>query len=112
VKELFNLTHSSLRVTTEKEFATLKNKFNILEHKPFHPFTTPSELVLACCILHNWILGSGEDKLFPETVVSDQVETYHGVEQSDNEAWKSKRMEWTTAMWDAIGSTTIYKEEE
>jgi hypothetical protein len=54
----------------------------------------------------------GEDKLFPETVVSDQVETYHGVEQSDNEAWKSKRMEWTTAMWDAIGSTTIYEEEE
>jgi hypothetical protein len=70
------------------------------------------KLVLAYCILHNWILGSGEDKLFLETVVSDQVETYHGVEQSDNEAWKSKRMEWTTAMWDAIGSTTIYEEEE
>ncbi|XP_071680347.1 protein ALP1-like [Lolium perenne] len=39
-KELFNLRHSSLRVTAERAFAALKNKFNILEHKPFHTFST------------------------------------------------------------------------
>jgi hypothetical protein len=30
---------------------------------------------------------------FPETIVSDEVETGHGVEQGDNEAWKNKRLQ-------------------
>ena len=52
-KELFNLRHSSLRVTVERAFAALKNRFKILDQKPFHPFPTQVKLVLACCILHN-----------------------------------------------------------
>jgi hypothetical protein len=56
-RELFNLRHSSLRVTVERAFATLKNRFRILDNKPFHPFKTQVKLVLAYCILHNWILG-------------------------------------------------------
>ena len=39
-KELFNLTHSSLRVTIERAFTALKNRFKILDQKPFHPFPT------------------------------------------------------------------------
>ena len=53
-KELFNLRHSSLRVTVERAFASLKNRFKILDQKPFHTFDTQVKLVLACCILHNW----------------------------------------------------------
>ena len=63
-KELFNLHHSSLRVTIERAFAALKNRFKILDQKPFHPFETQVKLVLACCILHNWILGWGIDEHF------------------------------------------------
>src|SRR5664279_2691017 len=63
-KELFNLRHSSLRVTIERAFAALKNRFKILDQKPFHPFETQVKLVLACCILHNWILD--EEDVMPD----------------------------------------------
>ncbi|XP_071681491.1 uncharacterized protein [Lolium perenne] len=39
-KELFNLRHSSFRVTIERAFAALKNRFNVLEQNPFHTFDT------------------------------------------------------------------------
>ena len=58
-KELFNLRHSSLRVTIERAFGALKNRFKILYNKPFHPYKTQVKLVLACCILQNWILHHG-----------------------------------------------------
>ena len=60
-RELFNLRHSSLRVTVERDFVALKNRFRILYNKPFHPYRTQVKLVLACCILHNWILRHGHD---------------------------------------------------
>jgi hypothetical protein len=43
----------------------LKNRFKILYNKPFHPYPTQVKLVLACTILHNWILRYGLDSHFP-----------------------------------------------
>ena len=40
VRELFNLRHSSLRVTFERALGALKNRFHILDNKPFHPYKT------------------------------------------------------------------------
>jgi hypothetical protein len=37
-REMFNLRHSSLRVTIERAFGALKNKFRILDNKSFNPF--------------------------------------------------------------------------
>ena len=34
-RELFNLRHSSLRVTVERAFGALKNCFYIIDNKPF-----------------------------------------------------------------------------
>ena len=63
-RELFNLRHSSLRVTVERAFGALKNRFRIIDNKPFHPFKTQVKSVLACCIIHNWILVLGEMRLY------------------------------------------------
>ena len=96
-EELFNLRHSSLRVTVERVFAALKNRLKILDQKPFHPYRTQVKLVLACCILHNWILAFGVDDFFPEEsdVVpddnDDDASGGHGVAAHDNAAWKNKR---------------------
>jgi hypothetical protein len=92
-EELFNLRHSCLRVIIERAFVALENKFKILHKKPSHTFLTQVKLVLACCILHNWILGWGEDGYVPDEakITPDDVETGHGVEQGDTQAWKSKR---------------------
>jgi hypothetical protein len=61
-KELFKLRHSSLRVTVERAFGSLKGRFRIIDNKPFHKYKTQVKLVLACCILHNWIIGFGLDE--------------------------------------------------
>ncbi|WVZ64690.1 hypothetical protein U9M48_014180 [Paspalum notatum var. saurae] len=61
-KELFNLRHSSLRVTVERAFGSLKRRFKILDDAtPFFPFPTQVDIVLACCILQNWVLSQGTD---------------------------------------------------
>ena len=65
-RELFNLRHSSLRVTVERAFGALKNRFRIIDNKPFHTYKTQVKLVLACCILHNWIIGFDIDEAVPE----------------------------------------------
>ncbi|XP_051229967.1 protein ALP1-like [Lolium perenne] len=85
-KDLFNLRHSSLRVTIARAFAALKNMFKFLDQKPFHTFDTQVKLVLACCILHNWILGWGDYDFFEEVLTFDEVEIDHGVGTCDNEA--------------------------
>jgi nitrogenase molybdenum-iron protein alpha/beta subunit len=44
-------------VTVERAFGALKNRFCILDNKSFHTYKTQVKLVLACCIVHNWIIG-------------------------------------------------------
>jgi hypothetical protein len=46
------------------------------------------KLVLACCILHNWILGWGEDEYVPDEaeVTPDGDDSGYGVEQDDIQA--------------------------
>ncbi|WVZ50451.1 hypothetical protein U9M48_001702 [Paspalum notatum var. saurae] len=67
-KELFNLRHSSLRVTVERAFGSLKRRFKILDDAtPYFPFTTQVEIVVACCIIHNWVIQDGSDEfIIPE----------------------------------------------
>ncbi|KAK3162073.1 hypothetical protein QOZ80_1BG0084990 [Eleusine coracana subsp. coracana] len=94
-KELFNLRHSSLRVSVERAFAALKGRFRILDNKPFHPYKTQVKLVLACCILHNWIIGFGHDEVIPdeatwEPSTSDSLPNENAL-VTDNAAWGSLR---------------------
>jgi hypothetical protein len=39
-RELFNLSHSSLRVIVERAFGVLKGRFRIIDNKPFHTYKT------------------------------------------------------------------------
>lgn len=103
-KELFNLRHSSLRVTVERAFGALKNRFKILYNKPFHPFKTQVKLVLACCIRHNWILRHGMDELVPPEADWQPNPTDESVPNDigiDNITWAAKRDIWAEQMWQA-----------
>jgi hypothetical protein len=53
------------------------------------------------CILHVWILDWGEDYYVPEEdeITPDDVESGHGVEQGDTQAWKNERNEWAQLIW-------------
>jgi hypothetical protein len=109
-RELFNLRHSSLRVTVERAFGALKNRFRILDNKPFHPFKTQVKLVLACCILHNWILGHGVDEVVPAEfswVPNNNPTDGHGLHLDDNAIWAQTRDEIANHMWANRGNSRI-----
>jgi hypothetical protein len=106
-KELFNHRHSSLRVAVERAWGALKGRFRIVDNKFFHKYKTQVKLVLACCILHNWIIGFGVD----EIVLAE--EGFEGQELNDDDdgaevpleepAMVYIRDEIANAMWEARG---------
>jgi hypothetical protein len=62
-KELFNLGHSCLRITIERAFATLNNRFKVLDQKTFHTYEAQVKLVLACCILYFFMTTFQKDEV-------------------------------------------------
>ncbi|XP_028075956.1 uncharacterized protein LOC114278149 [Camellia sinensis] len=66
-KELFNHRHSSLRSVIERTFGVLKKRFPILRSMPNYKSTRQGPLVIACCVVHNWIrLHAAMDPFFME----------------------------------------------
>ncbi|KAF3787492.1 putative nuclease [Nymphaea thermarum] len=55
-EELFNHRHSSLRTTVERAFGLLKGWFHILKTQVSYPYRTQAAIVLATCVLHNFII--------------------------------------------------------
>lgn len=55
-KELFNLRHSSLKTTIERAFGVPKKCFRVSGLEPFWSFRTQVNVVLACCIIHSFIM--------------------------------------------------------
>ncbi|CAL2255371.1 unnamed protein product [Prunus armeniaca] len=53
--ELFNMKHSSTRNAIERCFGLLKMWWAILRSPSFYDITTQSRIILACCMLHNFI---------------------------------------------------------
>ena len=91
-----------MRVIVERAFGALKNRFRILYNKPFHPYKTQVKLVLACCILHNWILRFVHDEVVPLESEWEANPTNQAGPQDnviDNNAWATKRDEWVQQMW-------------
>ncbi|KAJ9174410.1 hypothetical protein P3X46_013056 [Hevea brasiliensis] len=63
-KELFNHRHASLRNVIERAFGVLKKRFPIIASgtEPHYSFETMIEIVLACCIIHNFLMGVDPDE--------------------------------------------------
>ena len=68
-KELFNHRHASLRNVIERTFGVVKKRFPIIGSgtEPHYSFTTMRNIVLACCILHNFLRTvDNDDSLLAE----------------------------------------------
>lgn len=64
-EEIFNHAHSSLRNCIERIFGILKNKWRILKGIPHFDLVTQKRIIIACCVLHNFIRDSNlRDKQF------------------------------------------------
>jgi hypothetical protein len=110
-KELFNHRHSSLRVSVERAFGSLKRRFKILDDATlFFPFSTQVEIVVACCIIHNWVIqDGGDDFIIPENeelpTINHQISSHgqaieHGIKVNF-------RQELANAMWEDYHTNTI-----
>jgi hypothetical protein len=92
----------------------LKNRFRILDNKPFHPYKTQVKLVLACGILHNWILGFGIDQVVPPKEGFTGTQPNPLDTQPDNESQSQesnvmalRRDDIYNAMWEGRGTSRI-----
>ncbi|KAL5571103.1 hypothetical protein UlMin_020700 [Ulmus minor] len=58
-QEIFNHRHAALRNVIERTFGLLKKWFPIISGsaEPHYPVKTVTEIVLSCCILHNYLMG-------------------------------------------------------
>ncbi|KAK9269263.1 hypothetical protein L1049_001033 [Liquidambar formosana] len=63
-RELFNHRHASLRNAIERCFGVLKKRFPIIGSltDPTYSFDTQTEIILACSILHNFLMGVDPDE--------------------------------------------------
>uniref|UniRef100_A0A803LIU8 DDE Tnp4 domain-containing protein n=2 Tax=Chenopodium quinoa TaxID=63459 RepID=A0A803LIU8_CHEQI len=70
-QELFNLQHSSIRMVVERAFGILKARFPVLDAEPFWSFKTQVDVVLACCVIHNFLREK-----FRTSCTADHVENH------------------------------------
>jgi hypothetical protein len=91
----------------ERAFGALKGRFRIIDNKSFHKYKTQVKLVLACCILHNWIIGFGVDEIVPveEGYEGELDEADDGDLPLEEPAMVSIRDEICNAMWAARGTS-------
>ena len=61
-EEIFNHWYSSLCNVIERTFGVLKKRFPIISGmtKPFFLVDIVTKIILACCILHNYLVDSDE----------------------------------------------------
>ncbi|XP_068486360.1 protein ALP1-like [Phaseolus vulgaris] len=75
-KELFNHRHSSLRNVIERTFGVIKKRFPIIASgtEPHYDVDTMTKIVLACCIVHNFLRGIENDESLLEEVDNELLE--------------------------------------
>ncbi|KAF4137045.1 DDE superfamily endonuclease [Phytophthora infestans] len=65
-KEYYNLRHAQARNVIERAFGVVKRRFPVLTTPPEFSITTQAEIVLACCVLHNFIRIQNDPNDDPE----------------------------------------------
>ena len=54
-EEFFNMKHSAARNVIERCFGLLKIRWGILRSPSFYPIRIHNRIIVACCLLHNFI---------------------------------------------------------
>lgn len=107
-KELFNHRHSSLRNVIQRSFDVLKTRFPILKLAPQYGFHIQRDIVIAACVLHNyircverndWLFASVEGVAVEELAdLDDQVDVQLASSVQEQVAF-SLRESIAAAMW-------------
>ena len=100
-KKLFNRRHCSLRIIVEQAFGALKRRFKVLDDaSPFFPYETQVDIVIACCIIHNWVIEDGSDEFNePDDNDEDTQDTIYAGTASENAIMLAFRQGLADQMW-------------
>ncbi|KAL5549131.1 hypothetical protein UlMin_004362 [Ulmus minor] len=76
MKSFFNMKHSATRNVIERCFGVLKNRWAILRSPSFNPIKTQNRIIMACCLLHNFIRREMPNDPY-DNVVDEPVEEFN-----------------------------------
>ena len=78
-KELFNLRYASLRTVIERVFGVFKKKFPIIAStiEPNYCVDTQNEIILACCMLHNYLMGVDPNESLIAEIDEEVLHSHH-----------------------------------
>ncbi|WVZ76056.1 LOW QUALITY PROTEIN: hypothetical protein U9M48_024058, partial [Paspalum notatum var. saurae] len=84
-----------------RAFGSLKRRFKILDDAtPFFPFPTQVDIVIACSILHNWVLSHGADRfIIPENKWTPNPRRTAREQANDHRLMVEKRQMIAERMW-------------
>ncbi|KAK4400337.1 hypothetical protein Sango_1139800 [Sesamum angolense] len=103
-EELFNLKQLSARNVIERIFGLLKVHWGILRSQSFYPIDVQSKIIIACCLLHNFIRNEiSEDPFKHELPNSHEAGIEIGVDCistiESNIIWSAWRDELASLMY-------------
>ncbi|XP_016206692.1 protein ALP1-like [Arachis ipaensis] len=104
-KELFNHHHSSLRNVIERCFGVLKKRFPIIagDTEPYYSFKTMRDIFLACCILHNFLMGVDVDQSIIEAVDRELLQE-RNIDRSQSNQQRDEEYRYTAMLRDNIAA--------
>lgn len=113
-KELFNQRHSYLRNVIQRSFDVLKTRFPILKLAPQYAFHIQRDIVIAACVLHNyirreerndWLFTSVEGVTVDELPDFDEHLDTQLVSSIEEQVGFSLRESIAAAMWDDFANS-------
>ncbi|XP_057760796.1 uncharacterized protein LOC130981201 [Arachis stenosperma] len=107
-QEYFNRVHSSARNIIERCFGLLKKRWSILRSLSFYPLKTQSQIIIACCLLQNFIRKSMEMDPKEEGSILDEFMPDGDEEQDGMIDVVENTNEWTH--WRDNIATEMYEE--
>lgn len=103
-RELYNIKHSKARNVIERSFSILKGRWSILRSNSFYPIKIQNRIILACCLLHNFIRANmAVDPMeaeYPDLSAEDDDEPDDFIEEVEaSQAWTDWRDNLAMEMW-------------
>lgn len=95
-KELYNMRHSSARNVIERCFGILKARWGVLRDNSYYPVVIKNRIIMACCLLHNFIRQEVTIDPFEANVTPDEGTGENAGEIDDNVITIGTSDEWTT----------------
>ncbi|GAA0185319.1 hypothetical protein LIER_32607 [Lithospermum erythrorhizon] len=94
-EEFFNMKHSSARNVIERCFGILKARWGILRSTMNYPITMQSRIIMACCLLHNFIRYEMKDDPMENEQTEDDDNLVEGNEDQEVITTIGTSNEWT-----------------